>query len=160
MGVMFLAVLHVSFETPTALERKAAWEARGLSVFHIMPTQAPHTAAREFPPEVVVVELGERPDFGLQAVRSILAVPRRRGDRWPLVLAEVRPESRNAASDVAPHAVLMPPGASPDEVLDACLGALNLNRSDWASGAGKEVAASAVTEIMTASLPSQGGSPS
>lgn len=131
MHGMFLAVLHVAFDTPAGAERKAAWEARGLSVFHIMPTQAAHTAAREFPPEVVVVELGERADVALQAVRNILAVPRRRGDQWPLVLAEVRPESRGAAVEAAPHAVLMPPGTSPDDVLAACLGAIDGNQSAW-----------------------------
>lgn len=133
MAAMFLAVLHVSFETPTGLARKAAWEAQGLSVFHIMPTQAAHTAAREFPPEVVVVELADRPDFALQALRNVLGVPRRRGDQWPVVLVEVKPETREEAAGVAPHAILMPPGASPDEVLAACLGAIEGNQAAWAS---------------------------
>ena len=129
---MFLAVLHVAFETSTGLARKAAWEADGLSVFHIMPTQAAHTAAREFPPEVVVVELGDRAGIVLQAVRNVLGVPRRRGDQWPLVLAEVQPDVAQIALQEAPHAVLTPVGAPPEEVLAACLQAIEGNHGRWA----------------------------
>jgi len=122
---MFLAVLHIAYDTPSGRARKEAWEAAGLSLFNIMPTQAPASAAREFPPEVVVVELADRPVDALRAVDAVLGVPRQRGDRWPLVLAEVRPIDRAEAVRHAPHAVIVRPGATPDEVLDACLQAIS-----------------------------------
>ncbi len=132
---MLLAILHVAFDSPRSAERKADWEARGHSVFHVMPTQAPRSAAREFPPDVVAIEIGDRPDDAYPAVRHILSVPRRRGDRWPLVLVDVHDGDRAVAAKMAPDATLLEPGATPGEVLAACLEQLRACRDAWECGA-------------------------
>ncbi|MBM3267898.1 MAG: hypothetical protein FJZ01_09640 [Candidatus Sericytochromatia bacterium] len=132
---MLLAILHVAFDSAASDERRADWARRGHSLFHVMPTQAPRAAAREFPPDVVAIEIGDRPDEAYPAVRHILGVPRRRGDRWPLVLLEVRDRDREVAAKIAPHATLVPPGASPEDVLAACFAQIARCRQEWECGA-------------------------
>jgi stage II sporulation protein D len=133
---VLLAILHCAFDTPAALTRRANWEERGHSLFAITPQQAPMSSVREFPPDVVLIEVGDRADVAFPAARQILGVPRRRGDRWPMVLAEVRPEDRAVAAKIAPTATLLAPGASPEEVLDACVAQIESNRRDWEAGTG------------------------
>lgn len=134
-GWVLLAILHCTFDTPCGLARKVEWERQGHSLFHITPQQAPRSSVREFPPDVVVIEVGDRADVAFPAVRQILGVPRRRGDRWPLVLAEVKDEDRATAAKVAPIATLLAPGATPGAVLAACFDQIERNRQDWESGA-------------------------
>jgi hypothetical protein len=132
---MLLAILHIAPDSATSAERTAAWERDGHGVFRVTPAQAPRTAAKEFPPDVVAVELGDRPEDAYPAIRHVLGVPRRRGDRWPIVLLDVRPQDRETAGKMAPGATLLGPGASAAETLAACLEQITSCREEWERGA-------------------------
>lgn len=117
---MYLAILHLSPDSPASEARQAYLQATGHGIFHTHLNKAAGGTLKEFPPDVAIVELGDRAPEALAAITALLAVPRRRGDALPLVLAEVRPDDRAGALEVAPHALVLAPGASPQEVEQAC----------------------------------------
>ncbi|MBU6429947.1 MAG: hypothetical protein KGR26_13115 [Cyanobacteria bacterium REEB65] len=117
---MILAILHLSVDTPASQARQEYLSGKDHGVYHTHLNKAAAGVLREFPPDVAIVELGDRAVDALAAVQALLEVPRRRGDALPMVLAEVRPEDVAAARAIAPHAILLQPGASPQDAEAAC----------------------------------------
>ena len=118
---MNLAILHLSATSESSAVRQSYLQATEHGVYHTHLNREAASTLGEFPPDVAVVEVGERSEEAFAAVEALLSVPRRRGDSLPLVLAELRPEDRERAARIAPHALSLPPGATPAEVESACL---------------------------------------
>ena len=117
---MYLAILHLSADSSASSVRQEFLQGTGHGVYHTHLNKAAAGTLTEFPADVAIVELGDRAADALAAVAALLAVPRRRGDWLPVILTEVAPGDRARALEVAPHAILLPPGTPPEQAERAC----------------------------------------